>query len=190
MKIQEFANVISGYTFRETIENHPNGDVFAMQAKNIISGKDIENDHDLVRILFNGARGAFFLQNNDILVVSRGYGMNTFRAAVFKNSANNTIASSSIIIIRITNNCVLPEFISVFINSKEGQKQIMESVTGSSIKAILRGKFREINVPIPPIDKQKIIIELAKNLKRQKEICERKIRIERNIIDAIFEKIS
>jgi len=190
MKIQEFANVISGYTFRETIENHSNGNVFAIQAKNIISGANIENGQDLVKIFFNGARGAFFLQNNDILVVSRGYGINAFRAAVFKNSANNIIASSSIVIIRITNDCALPEFISVFINSKKGQKRIMESVTGSSIKTILRGKFREMNVPTPSIDKQKIIVALADNLKRQKEINERKIQIERNIIDAIFEKLS
>jgi restriction endonuclease S subunit len=189
MKIKEFANIISGYTFRGTIENHLNGDVFVIQAKNIVAGEDIKDSQNLTKIFFNGAHGASFLQKNDILVVSRGYGRNAFRASVFKSGINNVIASSSTIIIRIINNEVLPEFISVFINSSEGQKLIMESVTGSTIKAILRGKFRKISVPIPSIDRQEIIIKLANNLKRQEKICARKIQIKKNIANSIFEKL-
>ncbi|MFA6375873.1 MAG: restriction endonuclease subunit S [Candidatus Paceibacterota bacterium] len=189
MKIQEFANVISGYTFRGTIENQSGGDVFVIQAKNIASGVDIKDSQNLVKILFNGAHGASFLQNNDITIVSRGYGRNAFRATVFKSDINNIVASSSIIIIRITDNRVLPEFISSFINSSEGQKRIMESVTGSSIKAILRGKFREISIPLPPIEKQETIIKLTNNLKQQEEINARKMQIKKNIANSIFEKI-
>jgi hypothetical protein len=188
IKIGEFANVISGYTFRRAIESQSEGDAFVLQAKNIVLGENIKGSQNLAKIFFDGARGAFFLQNNDVAVVSRGFGRSAFRAAVFKGSMNNVVASSSVFIIRITDGKVLPDFISMFINSNEGQKRIMEAVTGSSIKAILRGKFREIVVPIPSIAEQEII-KLAANLKSQGEIYDRKITIKKNIANAIFEKL-
>lgn len=189
LKLREIANVVSGYTFRGALVNHPAGDVFVLQAKNIIADQNLVGNQSLSGVIFEKVRGPFFLQNNDIAVVSRGAGIGSFRAAVFKGTENNVVASSSVFIIRLISDKVLPEYMSIFINSGEGQKRIMESVTGSYIKALLRGELLEMNVPIPSIAQQEAIVKLAENLKRQREIYERKIQIKKNILNVVFEKL-
>ncbi|MCU0652891.1 MAG: restriction endonuclease subunit S [Candidatus Pacebacteria bacterium] len=189
VKLEQIANIISGYTFRGALENNSDGNVFVLQAKNIIAGQKLNGNQNLSRILFEKARGQFFLQNNDIVIVSRGSGIGSFRAAVFQDLTTNIVVASSVYIIRAISDKVLPDYVSVFINSSEGQKRIMETATGSHIKALLRSEIVKINIPLPEVDKQRIIVKLAKNLKQQEEICYRKIQIKKNIANSIFEKI-
>ena len=188
-QIKDIANIISGYTFREAIKSQSEGGAFVLQAKNINPAKDITNNENLIEIKFERAESAFFLQNDDIVVVSRGAKAGSFRAAVFKNKSSNIVAASSVFIIRIIDKMVLPAYVSIFLNSNVGQKRIMETESGSIIKAIRRTEFEKIEIPVPTVKQQDIIVKLAANLNRQRAIFERKMQIEENIANVIFEKI-
>lgn len=185
MKISNFSEVINGYTFRGAIETTKNGDIFVLQAKDIVLGQNITSIDKLTPIAFTGTRTASFLQKNDVLIVSRGMGVGSFRSAIFSLDTSNIIASSSLLILRINKKEVLPEYISLYFNSVEGQNKILETVAGSYIRAISRKKFEEeIKIPIPPLEVQHSLIELNQNIKQQEKIYDRKKQLKQEIINA------
>ncbi|MEK7538664.1 MAG: restriction endonuclease subunit S [Patescibacteria group bacterium] len=190
-KVQDIAQVISGYTFRSPVEKDPNGKVFVLQATNVDSARDITETGEFARISSEPPRAMSYLEYNDVLLVSRGSGLGSFRATVFALDETNVIASSSVHIIRIKDVTVLPKYISLYLNSDDGQKKISQVVTGGSyIQSILRKNLEDIDIPIPPMIKQKSIIALHENIKRQEEILERKSYLKKNIISATFKNLT
>lgn len=185
MKISNFAEVINGYTFRGAIETAENRDILVLQAKDITQGENVTEIEKLTPISFKGTRTASFLQKYDVLVVSRGMGVGSFRSVIFSLDTSNIIASSSLLILRIKNKEVLPEYISLYFNSTEGQNKILETVAGSYIRAISRKKFEEeIKIPIPPLETQHSLIKLNQNIKQQEKIYDRKKQLKQQIINA------
>jgi len=123
-KLSQLSNVVSGHNFRGTIQNERAGDVFVIQGKNITINEDITDITGLISISSKIPRSPHFLQYNDILLVSRGLEVGTFRSAVFVANNKKTIASSSVQIIRITDVSILPKFVSLYLNSTEGQRRL------------------------------------------------------------------
>lgn len=188
--LSQIANIIPGYAFRGAIENYEGGDIFVLQAKNIILNEDILDTSEFIRIKSISLRNPCFLENNDILIVSRGSGLGSFRSAIFKSDSKNIIASSSVSIIRVNDATVLPKYISLYLNSAEGQKAILQIVTGASyIQSILTKNLADFKIPIPPVHMQKIIISLNENLGQQERIITRKKEIQQEIINSTFKNL-
>lgn len=186
-KMSEISNITPGYTFRKSIEENLNGDIFVLQAKNIVSNQDIKNVEEFIKISSDTIRYPYYLEHNDVLIVSRSSAPGYFRSSVFTSENKKVIASSSVHIIRIKDVTVLPKYISLYLNSQEGQKLVLEKASGGSyLKTILIRNLMEIEIPIPPIQIQKTIIALSENIKRQEEIFKRKQEIEQVIINKAF----
>ena len=186
-KLSEIADIVSGYTFRGSIENDPKGDIFVLQAKNISINQDILNTNDLITVSDKSIRNPYFLEHNDILLVSRGSGAGSFRSAVFASDDVNVMPSSSVYVIRIKDVTVLPKYVSLYLNSQDGQKTLAQIVTGASyIQSILVKNLTDFPIPIPPIHTQKSIIALHENIIDQERIFKRKQEIQKNIINASF----
>ncbi len=189
-KLQKLASLVSGYNFRGSIENEPNGDIFVLQGKNISVGGDIIDTNELIHISSQTLRNPYFLQYNDILVVSRGSGHGSFRSAVFASHEKNVVASASVHIIRITDVTALPKYISLYLNSLDGQKALSQIVIGASyIQSILLKNLADLKIPIPPIRVQKTIVALHENIIEQEKLQERKHNIQRTIINASFSNL-
>lgn len=189
-KLSQLANIVSGYTFRGAIENDPSGDIFVLQAKNIYTNLDIEDISDFTIISGNSLRNPFFLQHNDILLVSRGAGLGSFRSAVFISNELKVMPSSSVHVIRIQDVTVLSKFVSLYLNSEIGQKALSQIVTGASyIQSILVKNLTDFEIPIPPIHTQKLIIALHQNITDQERILDRKQELQNNIINATFSNL-
>ncbi len=185
-KLNKISNINSGYTFRKTIEKDDNGDIYLLQARNIILNEDISNVDDFLKINSTSIRNPYFLEYNDIVVVSKGFGMSSFRSAIFVSNEKNVIAPSSVLIIRISDITVLPKYVSLYLNSLDGQKAISKIVTGSHIQNILVRNLLDLEIPIPSVNEQKLIIDLSENLQRQEKLLNKKLNIQKNILDSIF----
>ena len=79
-------------------------------SKEAVINKDQLNlsKSDLIKIYIKGVNSEMFLQKNDVVLVSRGLGPGSFRAMPFLLDKDNIIASSTVYIIRITNEKILP----------------------------------------------------------------------------------
>lgn len=187
--LSQFSNIVSGYTFRGPVKSQQNGDIYVLQAKNITINEDITSIAEFTRIDSNSLRNPYFLEYNDVLIVSRGSG--SFRSTVFATNDKNVIASSSVYVIRIKDVTVLPKYISLYLNSQEGQKAILQIVTGGSyIQTLLRRSLEDFKVPIPPIHIQKSIVALSENIKQQEKILSRKKEIKQIIINSTFTNLT
>lgn len=152
--LHDFAQIISGYSFRNSIQEVQNGNLYVLQSKNITSNQYICDD-ELLRIENEGYNTAAFIKNDDVIITSRG----SFRSAVIKTD-KIILAASSVYIIRIKNNAVLPEYLALFLNSRRAQGQLLQVSTGAVINNLKRKNLEKIKVTIPDIVSQKKIIDL------------------------------
>lgn len=190
MQIKDIAEVVTGYTFRGAIKADTNGNTFVFQAKDLVREKPFVEVNVLTKIFHEGRTDAGVLRKDDVLLVARGMKPGSFRSTIFASSVSNVIASSSVHVIRVTAAKVMPEYISHFINSKEGQDALSQIVTGSYIGAVPRRELEKIEIPIPPLRKQAALVHLYQNLREQDRVLDRKREIAQNIIDATFKSLT
>lgn len=187
-KLKDLAEIYSGYAFREAIETSSLGKTFVIQAKDVNPNLYILNPKGLIKTSADIPRSNSYLLKNDVLLTSRGSENANFKSTVFKASNSNVIASATLNIIRLKNTSVLPEYISIFLNSSEGQDSIRGVLSGSYIRVITLKNLGELLIPIPLLDKQRTIISIYENIRRQDEIAERKSQIRKNIINKVIKE--
>ncbi len=157
-QLKEIAEVILGYTFRSKLEKQADGDVLVLQARNIIEDLLIKED-DLLRVDLGNNRTNAFAKNDDVALSSRG----SFKAAVMKTDSDSVIASSSVYLLRLKTDKVLPEYLAIYLNSDFSQKQIKEKITGVVINALLKRNVEELEIVIPNVKAQKKVISIYYN---------------------------
>lgn len=182
--LKEISEIIAGYTFREALKNDRNGEIQVLLAKNISDDGSI-NHSELTRINLALPRANAFVKKDDVLLSSRGI----FRAGVFNMETKNTIAASSLFVLRIKNNNVLPQYLSIYLNSEAGQNSIQKILTGSTIKTILRGALEDLSIPIPPLAIQKMIIDIKDNWRKRAKLLNRKIDLDKNIANGTIKQL-
>ena len=181
--LKNISNIISGYTFRKKITPDDTGYLLILQSKNITDNL-IVSDKELTKVFHKTIRTNSFVRNNDIVISSRG----SFRSAVIK-STKQIIASSSVYILRLTDNQVFPEFLSLYLNSSIGKKNLLTLATGSTIKTILINDLGTLKIPIPSLSVQKSIVKLYLNQKSQSKLLEEKVIINSNILDGALQQL-
>ena len=190
MELQDIAMVTLGYAFRAAIVPDSNGELCVLQVKDLVRGEIHVDTEELTRIPANLPGYVGHLKHDDVLLAARGLKAGMFRSAVFKSEASNVIASASIVIIRVFSPDVLPEYVSLYLNSKEGQDALANIVTGSYIGALPRKELEKIKIPIPSIEKQHTLIQLYENIQEQQRILNRQSEINQNIINATFKSLT
>ncbi len=191
MKLHEVSEVIAGYPFRGAVKPDAAGNLFVFQAKDLVQSLPFESTETLTKISHDTPPGySGRLQKNDVLLVARGMKSGAFRSTTFIANESNVIPSSSVHIIRITSKDVLPEYISRYLNSKEGQGALSQIISGSYIGALPRKALEKIDIPIPPLRKQEVLIHLFRNIREQQKIIDREKEIKQNIINATFRSLT
>lgn len=183
-KLKNITEIILGYTFRESIVQNKYGNYSVILAKDINSGAPLEPSN-LSKISLNTANPTALIKPNDILLSSRG----VFKAAVFSDNTTNIIAASSVFILRPTTKDILPQYLAILLNSTIGQTKIQKIITGSSIKTILKSDLENIDIELPPLENQKTIIEIIKNLNHQEKILEEKISLNKKLTKSILQTL-
>jgi len=188
--IKETANIIGGYTFRGAIKPTVDGSIYVIQAKDINKNEYVKSIDKLTKISLEIPRSNSYLKYDDVLLTSRGADGRSFKSTLYKSKANNVVASSSIYIIRIKAENILPEYLSLYFNSIEGQKALYKIVTGAQIRAINRKDLEEMKIPLPLLEKQKILTALYENINRQVKITARIKDIKQNIMNALMRDVA
>lgn len=176
--LKDIADISVGYSFRSALIWEKAGTTFVIQASNISDNLEI-SETSLSKIDFDDNRAKSFVGLDDVVLSTRGW----FRAAVIKSSAKNILASSSIFILRPTSNHVLSEFLAIYLNSSAGQRQLMSKSTGGAINTILKKDLGEIEIPIPDLESQKLIVSLFSNNQRLRKLMAAKAKLIEELVD-------
>lgn len=163
MKLSQIAHIHSG-VYTNTISE---GEVYYIQAR------DLDDNRELAKNLsptlsYTENLEKHFLQKGDVLIVAKGA---SFLSAVFDASYSPAVASTVFLVIRfLDNNKVIPAYLSWYLNLSATQSFLMSLARGSSIPSINKKIISDLEIPMPTIEKQKIIVEFAVLARKEKEI--------------------
>lgn len=110
------------------------------------------------------------LQEGDVLFAAKG--TKNF-AAVYESHNLPAVASTSFFVIRLNDSSVLPAYLAWYLNHPFISKQLKEQAIGSATPSISKAVLDELEVPVPSVQKQKLIIEIQQLIRREKELQNR-----------------
>jgi len=125
---------------------------------NISNLREYDIDYDNLDHLGEEERKVanYILQDGDLLLPARG---TAIRTAVFKKQYYQCIPSSNIIVIRPNEKMLLGTYLKVFLDSPLGEKVISGAQQGTVVMNISYKDLKSLEIPLPPIDKQKKIAD-------------------------------
>jgi restriction endonuclease S subunit len=188
--LEEISTISTGFSFRGSIPQDPNGDTRVVQATNLLGNGSITDESDLKRIKVIGRADSVTVSKGDVLLVSRGTLSGGFKAAFVNETRFRLIASSSLHIIRVNHDSVLPEFVCAYLNTPKGQQQLQRIASGSTIRTLLTKNLSLLEIPIPSIETQRTIVELVRNITSQQKLLQQRNSLLNELISSIVIKKS
>lgn len=183
-KLKQVVDILLGYSFRMSLKDIPSGDIAVIQSRDITDNIIVEINN-AVKVEKKDFSEKFYLHKNDILLSARG----NFKIGIFKEDSAKAIASSSVYVLRLKDDAVYSEYLTIFLNSIEGQRRLNSISSGATIKTILRRELDEIEIVVPSLEKQKKIIEIFENTKKQEKLLNDKIFFTNKIAEGAITKL-
>ena len=152
----------------------PDGNIGVVNISNI-EAFDIDYD-GLDKISLDDRKIAtYILEDGDILLPARG---TAIRTAVFHKQPYTCIASSNLIVIRPNSELLDSTYLKIFIDSPIGKKLVTGTQQGLSTMNISYKDLGDIEIPLPPLEKQqriaKTYLEELKNYQETVRNAERR----------------
>lgn len=170
--LREIATISAGHPIRDAVRDVPGGDVAVVQIRNV----HVETGVDwaaVARTNLSGRREPDWLKPGDVLFSARGQ---RNIAVCLDQPPIKAVCSPHFFLIRVTDSkSVLPEFLAWQMNLPTTQQYFAQSATGSYIKSIRRQVLENLTLLIPSLDRQRLLVDLARTAQREKEILERLI---------------
>jgi len=183
-ELKQVVDILQGYSFRASIKEAIGADIAVIQSKDITDNIFIEFKN-VAKIKKREFNQKFFLRQGDVLLSARG----KFKAGLIKNISINSVASSSVYILKVNNNIIHPEYLAIILNSTEWQKKLDGISSGAIIKSILKRELEELKIAVPNLNKQKKIVEIFNNYKRQQKLLNQKIFLTNKITNSLINKM-
>ena len=181
-KLQHITSIQTG-VFAKPVQK---GEIVYLQAKHF------DENGELAEKLYpdldsNTKIEKHLLRKGDILFAAKG--SKNF-AAWYENDKIPAVASTSFFVIRLNDKNILPGYLTWFLNHPGTQILLKGQARGSSIASISKAVLSELEIPIPTVKKQELILRIfklrnkEKNLKQQIENLREK-KIQNLLINAI-----
>lgn len=141
------------------LKSEPFGDTLYIQ------GKDFDGNGDLIKstaptIQGNAKLQKHLLKDGDLLVVAKG---NRNTAYVFSAEAGQALASSTFLVVRLSEkekSKILPAYLAWFISHPQSQLFLGSHSKGSGISSLSIGSLGKLEIVIPPLQKQELILKI------------------------------
>lgn len=133
------------------------------------------------------------LRKGDVLFAAKG----TKNFAAIYNIDEPSVASTSFFVIRLEEEFrvrILPEFLVWLMNHSITQAYLKGKAMGSSIASISKGVLEALEITIPPLQKQELILKISKLRNKEIELRQqienlRDKQIQQQILKAINDKL-
>lgn len=148
----------SGRTFRETPASIAPDAFRVLSYTDFQGGRLLTKDQAdkagvLTRCDAEAAWSEELLQQGDVLFAGKG---GRCQAFLF-HLPEPTLANSLFVVIRTKPEVLDPGYLVWFLNSKAAQAELGSSMVGTSVPNIPLSALRELPIPLPPLDRQRVI---------------------------------
>ena len=167
IKLTELALVAVGYAFRERLDAYAAGDVAVLQMKNLDEADVLCLVDTAPRINLPNLNERQCIRKGDLLLRARGQ---FHTAAEVTADMGRTIAAAPLMLIRVTSTDLLPAYLRWFINQPQTQSTLTTLAAGTHVRSINKAVLDHLQVLVPPIDKQRWIVEMAELGEREQSL--------------------
>ena len=179
MKLSDTCEIRMGFAFRSGIEHSPAGNI------PVIQPKDIDNDgilqaEGICRVNMAEVKLEHILKSGDVLLSNRG----RFVATTYTGQIETCVASGSLLVLTVKKgSLVLPEYLALYFNSQAGKRQLGRLDETTTIPYISRKNLEQIDIPIPPMQRQETLVSLERAKQHYTTLTARKIELTNRIIN-------
>lgn len=106
------------------------------------------------------------LREGEVLLAARGSRMT---AAVF-DGRFSSVAGSQLLVIRARESVILPAYLRWFLNLPNTQENLNARARGSYVRSLSASALGELEIPLPPLPRQRAIAELHELGLREKQL--------------------
>jgi len=157
-KLKQLANVQAGYSFRSRIEADNAGSIRVIQMKDLLANNTVSCEK-LLKIDKSDIKPNHFVQQGDLVFRSRG---SLPSAAILLEQTEKTVVAGPLLRIRVTKpEKILPAYLNWYISQKEAENFLKSRADGTAQMTISKEVLEELEVPVPELNIQKVVIELA-----------------------------
>lgn len=177
-RIRDICCVTAGYPFRSQINQDSGGNVLVVQPRDIHPNEAVRLG-GLVRARADAVRREHWVRSGDVLFVNRG----RFEAAVFwGDTAEAVICSHSVLSLRVNAGEINPAYLALYLNSLAGQGALNRVGQTSTVPFVSRANVEELLIPVPTMERQRVLVELGMAALRFRQLSRRKA----ELIDSII----
>jgi hypothetical protein len=164
--LSEVAEISAGHPIRSAVDELPEGDMGVVQMRNV----DPESGVDwggVRRVELPPARRVEPLEPGDVIFTTRG---TRNYAAALDGTPFPAVCSPHFFVIRIHSAAIDPSFLAWQINQAPAQEYFQREATGSYILNIRREVIERLEIALPPLGRQAVIVALAEAAKRERQL--------------------
>ncbi|QGY81279.1 restriction endonuclease subunit S [Sphingorhabdus lacus] len=182
----EIADIRAGYPFRGAIDALEQGDVGAIQMRNVDEVIGV-NWNAIARVKLPSQRSADLLATGDLIFTTRG--RRNFALALDRVPCA-AVCSPHFFVIRVFDETqVMPSFLAWQINQRSCQDYLQQAATGSHILNITRGAIESLPLALPSLDMQRSLMAVVTTAQNERRILNELISNRTRQIDAIAAEI-
>jgi len=155
--LKDIATVQMGFSFRSRLESLKSGEVGVIQMKDL-TDENIVDCKSLSYVDMDKFSENHLVKKGDLIFRSRSL---TSTSAILSDEPGHVVVSAPLLRIRITSPNVMPEYLNWFISQLPAQVFLASHARGSTQKMISKDALEMLEVDVPSLEKQKMIVELA-----------------------------
>ena len=178
------AHISSGHLFRSKPDYVESGGYPVIQMKDISPGEPIDWGK-LVRARVADVKRGSLVRKGDVLLKSKGA---SHLATTADDPLEDTVVSSQIIIIRVSDENVLPEYVGWYLNQEPAQRFMGTHSVGTNIRHLNMKHLRKLPIMVPEMRIQQLIANVRQLRCREKDIVERIQNLRSKLINATMLK--
>lgn len=165
IQLKKLATIQTGIYAQTAVFN----EVLYLQVKHF-SDNGILIDNVTPELPLNSQTEKHLLAHGDVIFAAKGSKNVT---VMYNSNYGHAVASSSFLVIKIQESFkshILPEYVCWYLNHPKTQDTIKLQARGSSIPSISKHVLEELPIEIPPMQKQHIIVKIARLHAKEQDI--------------------
>jgi hypothetical protein len=167
LHITDIAEINIGYQFRTKIEPTDDGTHSVIQIRDFDEHRLLRPE-GLLRVKIDKPIEQFNINKGDVLFLSRGH---KNWAVPIVDDLKAAIAVSHFFVLKIKGTDVFPEYLAWYLNQAPAQEYLHSNARhGTHMPLVPMSAFKGLEVAIPPLDKQKKIVELHTLMENEKQL--------------------
>jgi hypothetical protein len=111
----------------------------------------------------------YLVRDGDVVFQARGTRNLAF---ALRGVPAKTLASNHFYIVRMRSDAVLPEYLAWFVNQLPAQAHLTGKAQGTTMMLVSKETFETLEVDTPPLDVQRMIVELVALRQHERELVE------------------